>query len=70
VVFDKEADPSREFKLTTKLKVILFASVLSVFVLIIVLTIRYLVDPKILDEEELKKTYKELDVIGKSPDFR
>jgi len=70
VVFDREAAPSKQFKRTTRFKILLFASILSTFILMATLTIRYLLDPRILDEDEIKKTYKDLDVIGKTPDFR
>jgi hypothetical protein len=68
--FDKEMSSLRRFKRTTKVKVILFASFITFFSVFLFITVRYLFDPRIYDEYELQRNFQDLDVIGKTPDFK
>ncbi len=69
IIFDKKASGIRAFRRTTKLKVAMFATLVTLFTLFLVTLIRYMLDPRIYDEYELQKTFEDLDVIGKTPDF-
>jgi len=70
VKFDMKPSGVDSFKRTSKPKVVFFALFMSIFILFIVTVVRYILDPRIYDEYELKKTFDDLEVIGKSPDFR
>lgn len=70
IKFDDEISPVRSFKRTTKVKVIIYSAFLTLFFIFIIITIRYLIDPRIYDEEELAKNFQDLDVIGQTPDFK
>lgn len=69
IIFDKKSSGIRAFRRTTKSKVMLFSGVLSIFFLFSIILIRYITDPRIYDEYELQKTFEDLNVIGKTPDF-
>jgi hypothetical protein len=70
IIFDKKASTTSAFRRTTKIKVLLFATFISFFFTFMIIIIRYLSDPRIYDEYELQKTFSDLEVIGKTPEFK
>lgn len=68
-VFDKFASPVFNYKRTSLSKVSFFGVFLSIFFLIVAITVSYMLDGRIYDEYELKKKFSDLEVIGKTPDF-
>jgi hypothetical protein len=69
LVFDTKPSPTRAYRRTTKFKVAIFSAFITFFALFFAIIIRYMFDPRIYDEYELQKTFEDLNVIGKTPDF-
>lgn len=69
IVFDTKPSPTKAYRRTTKIKVGIFSGFITLFILFFTIFLRYMLDPRIYDEYELQKTFEDLDVIGKTPEF-
>ncbi|MCP4912849.1 MAG: hypothetical protein GY909_07000 [Oligoflexia bacterium] len=68
-IFDKEMANVRRFKRTSRSKITLFSVTTSIFLLFLLILIRYVSDDRIYDTYELEKSFEELTIIGNTPDF-
>ncbi len=69
IVFDKFNFGKRAYKKVNLTRTILFFFAVTFFGLILVCAIRYLFDDKIYDVRELQENFKDLKIIGNTPDF-
>ncbi len=67
--FEHELGPKIVFKSLSKVKSFLYSTVLSLFLVLMVIILLYLLDDKIYDKYELERTFEDLSVIGNTPDF-
>ena len=67
--FEHELGPKIVFKSLSKVKSFLYSIVLSLFLVLMVIILLYLLDDKIYDKYELERTFEDLSVIGNTPDF-
>lgn len=69
LVFEEEFKNIRIFKKTTRNKFIIFSLMLTFFLILFSIIVRYLFDDRIYDKIELEKSFEELSIIGNTPDF-
>jgi predicted nucleic acid-binding Zn-ribbon protein len=69
LIFDQNPSAVQRFTRTSLPKVILFAFAVTIFLMFIGITIRYLLDRKILNGEEMRRMFPEHEIIGRTPDF-
>ncbi len=67
--FENELGPQVVFKKLSRVKTILFSLVSSIFLVLAIVILLYLLDDKIYNKQELEKTFDDLTVIGNTPDF-
>lgn len=67
--FENELGPKSAFKKLSKFKTILFSVVSSIFLVLAIIIMLYLLDDKIYNKYELEKTFDDLTIIGNTPDF-
>ncbi len=67
--FENELGPKSSFKKLSKVKTFLFSFVSSLFLVLAIVILLYLMDDKIYNKYELEKTFDDLTIIGNTPDF-
>ena len=69
-IFDKLISPIKIYKRNTIGMIILFSIMITAFLLILFVMIRFFFDKRVFDEEELKSNFRDLEIIGNAPDFK
>ena len=69
LVFDQLPSGEIYFKRAEKEKIGLFSLLLSLFVMFVVLIVRYLLDSRVFNEIELERNFEGLEVLGIVPEF-
>lgn len=69
LVFEKYSGDLIEFNRSTSSKNFLYSLILTCTILLVALITRYLLDDRIYEEHEIEKCFKDLPIIGKTPDF-
>ena len=69
IKFSKDSDFFNTVKRVEKTKVILFTVIFSLFMVLCLVLVRFLLDTRIYDTEELMATFDGLEIIGNTPEF-
>lgn len=69
LVFENQLSGQSVYKKVNKSKIILFALSVSLTLLIVVISVFFLMDDRIYDQQELEKSFEDLTIIGNTPDF-
>jgi hypothetical protein len=69
LVFENQLSGQKVFKKVNKSKIILFALSVSLTFLIVIISMFFLLDDRIYDQQELEKSFEDLTIIGNTPDF-
>ena len=69
LTLDKKISDVHQFKRTSLAKIIIYGLMITLFLLLILITTLYILDDRVFDEYELTKNFKDLDIIGSTPDF-
>lgn len=69
LVFENQLSAQSIFKKVNKSKIILFAFSVSLTLLIVIISMFFLMDDRIYDQQELEKSFEDLTIIGNTPDF-
>src|SRR5690606_3541841 len=69
IVFDNFVFENRHFKRHGLLSIVPFAVLLSVFLTVLALLIRYLFDERIIDREDFKNNFRDIEILGDVPEL-
>jgi hypothetical protein len=69
-IFDNLSSPVSVYKRNSLGMIVLFSIIITVFLLILSVMIRFFFDSRIFDEEELISNFRDLEIIGNTPDFK
>jgi hypothetical protein len=70
LLFEKYSHELSEFNRSSKTKNFLFAFLTSFSLIFILVIFRYFLDDRIYEEHELRTCFKDLNIIGKTPEFK
>lgn len=69
LIFDKELASTSVYKRASKSKILLFSFIVTLLLIFVMISIRYLFDDRIYDTYELQESFEDLAIIGNTPDF-
>ena len=69
LVFEEFSKGTREFRRSSLVKILMFSFLLTSFVYLFSILLRYLIDDRIYSEDDLKTYFTKLDFIGEVPSF-
>jgi hypothetical protein len=69
LVFENQLSSQSIFKKVNKSKIFLFAFSVSLTLLVVLISVLFLMDDRIYDQQELEKSFEDLTIIGNTPDF-
>lgn len=69
MIFETYGEGLDEFQRSSQTQNLLFSFIISFGIVFIVLLVRYFFDDRIYEEHEIRKCFKDLPIIGKTPDF-